>query len=730
MVVLINGIVFKGRTQLVSFIGAALTALGVALVESSGLLPPGRPPLINLNPVVNSLFLLGFSALVLFVMTRNLGETLTRARSNEEATRALLDDLVDTSISRSYLDNVLSSLSDSLIVLNTSLQIERVNPATLALLGYVQADLIGHPVDMILTPDALHWLERSQQQIVTSVETQYLARDGREVPVSFSGSLLYGGDLSVQGIVCVAQDISERQRAAQQLRQRDELYRTLARNLPGMAIILCDRDCNIMIAEGRTLTDYGYESAAVEGQPVALLEPVVSEAEIEGLCRRALEGEHLKLETRYGEDVLDVEVLPVMNEADDIFAALVLLHNVTDTKLIEAELMHRVEQLTTLRKVDAELSRSLSSDYVLSMALDIVMRTGSAETGAILIYRDKLKVAIAYGDHLAERLNHEIHQAMLDRIAVNQDNYMIVPLISMQRPLGAVVLSCKRSFTEAAFNFVQILAARIAVALDNAQLYEMSVDQLAESRQLYERVSELEQLKTDMIRIAAHDLRNPLNIVSGFAEILLENEDFPQQQRDQIQHIFRASQRMQNLVVDILSLDRIERLQEGGYDSSVDLVQLVASTYKTYEIKAEKHDYQLVVPDQPIDVLGDEPQLREAVSNLIGNALKYTPEGGSVMVRLQVVENQAVFEVVDTGYGITKDAQARLFEPFYRVKDKETRHVEGTGLGLHLVKNIVERHNGHMFVESVHGEGSTFGFRLDIAEAQSDTNDETELVAT
>jgi two-component system, OmpR family, sensor histidine kinase ResE len=94
------------------------------------------------------------------------------------------------------------------------------------------------------------------------------------------------------------------------------------------------------------------------------------------------------------------------------------------------------------------------------------------------------------------------------------------------------------------------------------------------------------------------------------------------------------------------------------------------------------------------------------------------------------VDNQAIFEVIDTGYGITKEAQERLFEPFYRVKDKETRQIEGTGLGLHLVKNIIERHNGTMFVESVYGEGSTFGFRLTLAAASKDTNGQTELMAT
>jgi two-component system phosphate regulon sensor histidine kinase PhoR len=100
------------------------------------------------------------------------------------------------------------------------------------------------------------------------------------------------------------------------------------------------------------------------------------------------------------------------------------------------------------------------------------------------------------------------------------------------------------------------------------------------------------------------------------------------------------------------------------------------------------------------------------VDNLIGNAIKYTPENGAVTVRLSSEAGGIIFEVEDTGFGIPADRQARLFQPFYRVKTAETRRVEGTGLGLHLVKNIVERHHGRIRFHSEYGKGSVFGFEL------------------
>ena len=105
-------------------------------------------------------------------------------------------------------------------------------------------------------------------------------------------------------------------------------------------------------------------------------------------------------------------------------------------------------------------------------------------------------------------------------------------------------------------------------------------------------------------------------------------------------------------------------------------------------------------------------QLREAVTNLISNAIKYTPPGGTVRVRLYTETDQIAFAVTDTGVGIPAEMQAKLFHPFYRVRTRETVKIEGTGLGLYLVKGIVERHSGSMFLQSEYGTGSTFGFRL------------------
>jgi two-component system phosphate regulon sensor histidine kinase PhoR len=239
-------------------------------------------------------------------------------------------------------------------------------------------------------------------------------------------------------------------------------------------------------------------------------------------------------------------------------------------------------------------------------------------------------------------------------------------------------------------------------------------------RQLYERLSHLEQLKTDMIRIAAHDLRSPLGIITGFSEMVLERDDLPPRAAEQIQHVYRAGQRMQTLISDFLSMDRILHLDSRAAYHKLDLAALVEAVFADHQTLAAERKFVLQLPRSRARIRGDSPQIREAIANYLTNAIKYTPASGEITVRLSVTDQEAVFEVTDNGYGIPAEAQSDLFKPFFRVQSAETRAIDGTGLGLHLVKNIVERHNGHIIFESAYGQGSTFGFRLPLVNADTD----------
>jgi signal transduction histidine kinase len=291
---------------------------------------------------------------------------------------------------------------------------------------------------------------------------------------------------------------------------------------------------------------------------------------------------------------------------------------------------------------------------------------------------------------------------------------MLIPLTSHEDVMGILHLETKRenAFTQELFNFLKLVANRIGVAIENAQLYNIAQQQLEELQMLYSRVSSLEQLKSDMIRIAAHDLRNPLNVINTSIALIrrVTDEENRITYLDQLQS---AANQMKRIISDILSLERIEQMQ-GSEGELLNLNEMAAAVASTFRMQAETKGQRLLLEtaDGNSAVQADPAQLREAVGNLLNNAIKYTPYDGLITIRVRKEDEMIILEVEDNGYGIPDDQQDKLFMPFQRAQSPETANIDGNGLGLYLIKNIVERFSGYTLFTSVYGEGSTFGFAL------------------
>jgi two-component system OmpR family sensor kinase len=237
---------------------------------------------------------------------------------------------------------------------------------------------------------------------------------------------------------------------------------------------------------------------------------------------------------------------------------------------------------------------------------------------------------------------------------------------------------------------------------------------------LFGEVLELEKIKSEMIRMASHDLRNPLNNIMGYVELLamsLEGTGMTADQEQYIDTLRRNTKSMRTLLEDLLTLERIESERQSEWQP-VDLGGVVYEVVESQRSSADlkHHTLTLERPGKSLSVRGSETQLRQAVANLVGNAIKYTPDGGSIRVYLGDQGERLQFSVKDNGYGIAPERHARIFERFYRAKEPGTEHVGGTGLGLSLVKTVIERHGGQVWFESAPGLGSTFGFWLPVLE--------------
>jgi len=248
---------------------------------------------------------------------------------------------------------------------------------------------------------------------------------------------------------------------------------------------------------------------------------------------------------------------------------------------------------------------------------------------------------------------------------------------------------------------------------NQAQLRQRA-DELA---QLYEQASQLEQYKTEIIRMAAHDLRQPISIAMGYAEMLLRREaGLAQEQAECVESILKAARHANQILKDILSLERIEQQMTQDTAETFNFHALLGDVIAQHEDQALARGHTLhleIDPDrQRYEVVGYAAQVAEAAANLIENAIKYTPDGGTLTIHLRSDDAYLIYEVEDTGCGIPEEMQGLLFRPFSRVRSSEVAHIEGTGLGLCIVKSVVERHNGSVWFRSVQGQGSTFGFRL------------------
>jgi signal transduction histidine kinase len=238
-----------------------------------------------------------------------------------------------------------------------------------------------------------------------------------------------------------------------------------------------------------------------------------------------------------------------------------------------------------------------------------------------------------------------------------------------------------------------------------------------ELRRLNGQVAALEQLKTEMIRVAAHDLKNPITSIL-MNLYMLENlpaEIAPETRARLdavVKNIHTSVDAMHKITSSILSLEHIEELHKSNlYDTEVNsVVTSVCSEYAP-QARLRSQTLTLHLTDEPLHVLSDAALLSQVVRNLVENAIKYTPEEGRIEVRLKRLGDEMVFEVEDNGVGIPEQFREKIFQPFMRVGGGQ-EDTAGTGLGLYLVKSIVLRHKGRMIFDSTPGQGSTFGFGL------------------
>jgi signal transduction histidine kinase len=228
------------------------------------------------------------------------------------------------------------------------------------------------------------------------------------------------------------------------------------------------------------------------------------------------------------------------------------------------------------------------------------------------------------------------------------------------------------------------------------------------------KLRESERLKSELVSIVSHELRTPLASVLGFTSLLLTRELDSEDQRRYLEIIDSQGRRLSSLLNDFLDVERLEEGQLELARELIDLRNIVGDQTRLFAGQSSEHELDLVLPEQPLIVLGDPNRLAQVVANLLSNAIKYSPEGGMVEVVGEQLNDVARVSVRDHGLGIPDELHQRVFAKFFR-GNAGASGIQGSGLGLTIARSVVEAHGGQISFESASGKGSIFWLELPIA---------------
>ena len=438
--------------------------------------------------------------------------------------------------------------------------------------------------------------------------------------------------------------------------------------------------------------------------------------------------------------------------------AAIAVHTIDLVAALEArsaELARKVDQLQALAEVGEAVSSSLDLDEVLRTIIMNAVRMARADGGSIMQYLEQdrsFSVRTAYGtsDELIASLRSiriEIDSTLVGRAALERRplqisdldqadldphlqlmyddgwrSVLVAPMLRRGQIIGALVIRRKsvHEFSAGTIDLLETFASQSALAIYNAGHY----------RELEVKKDELQsasQHKSEFLASMSHELRTPLNAVIGFAEVLLERMfgDINPRQEEYLRDIWTSGKHLLELLNEILDLSKVEagRMELAPCVFSVsDAIEYVMLMVRE-RAAAHSISLQLHVGADVGEIEADELRFKQIVLNLVGNAVKFTPDGGRVSVSATTMDNQLAVTVTDDGPGIAAADRERIFESFQQGGRGPTNE-EGTGLGLTLCRRIVELFGGRIWLESELGRGSTFGFAIPLARSEPDSKAE------
>ncbi len=670
-----------------------------------------------------------------------------------------------------YFRAIIESSDDAIVGKDLNGVVRSWNPGAERIFGYAAAEMVGQPITRLFPPDRLdeepEILRRIQRgERVDHFETVRVRKDGTPVAVSVTISPVRDRDGRVVGASKVARDVTP----AAELEAR---FRAIVESSDD-AIVSKDLDGVIRTWNRGAERVFGYAAAEVVGRPVTVLFPpdrLGEEAAILGRLRAGERVEHYETVRRRKDGALidvSLTVSPVRDATGRVVGASKIARDITDRRRMEEALRDEGRVLELLNRTGTAIASQLELQALVQAVTDAATQLSGARFGAFFYTtagpkgESMLLYTLSGAPREAfERFGHPRATALFGPTfrgegTVRVDDvlgdprygtmaphhgmppghlpvrsYLAVSVVSRSGDvLGGLFFGHPDAgvFTDRTARLIEGVAAQAAVAIDNARLYDRVRQAAAEREQLLgaERAARAEAervslMKDEFLATLSHELRTPLNAILGWAQILRSGGGggggLDEHVAEGLDVIERNARVQTQLIEDLLDMSRIVSGKVRLDVQRVDLQDVVKAAVASVRHSADQKGIRLQVVLDPLagPVRGDPNRLQQCFWNLLSNAIKFTPKGGKVQVGLERVNSHLEVCVTDTGQGIRPEFLPHVFERFRQADASTTRRHGGLGLGLSIVKNLVELHGGKVRAKSAgEGQGATFCIELPV----------------
>lgn len=468
----------------------------------------------------------------------------------------------------------------------------------------------------------------------------------------------------------------------EKLERSEKLFRSIALNIPGSLIIVIDRDHRYVTIEGDIMEKMGYDRRNYEGKHPSEISPERYEAS-RPLYERVLSGEKFSIERRAetGEFFL-VHFVPLKNYDDIVESGLIIALDITEIKQAEEKSAKLAAIVET------------SDDAIVSKTLESVITSWNAAAERM------------FGYTAAEMVGETIYKI------IPEDRHDEEPRILARLKTGERVehFETKRLTKSGRLLDVSLTISPVMDKHGNI----IGLSKIA--RDITEKKQE-EQRKNDFIGMVSHELKTPLTSLTAIIQMAkkksLQGED--RFLSGALEKANQQARRMAAMINGFLSISRLEAGQLLIEKEPFNLGQLLQEILEEFRLTVTSHVFSLDECDDII-VNADRDKITSVISNLISNAVKYSPKGRLIDIRCKLDNHRTVVSVKDEGMGIRPEDLVHIFDRYYRVETTYTRHISGFGIGLYLSAEIIGRHGGDIWAESELNKGSTFYFSLPVAE--------------